>query len=267
VQRLDQLAEASLAWSEGDFTVRVDDPSGDELGQLAQRLNEMSQQLQGLLETRRELAVVEERNRLARDLHDSAKQQAFAAAAQISAARKLLSDNPEAAETHIKEAERLTLALRQELTSLIQQLRPAALEGKGLAAALSEYSREWSRQNGISAEVRVQRQRSLPLEIEQTVFRIVQEALANIARHSKAKQVEIELIYTRDSVSCSINDDGVGFDPKTGEKGFGLRSMSERAEGLGGNLMIKSDQGEGTSISVNFPINETPEPDLEALNG
>jgi len=209
---------------------------------------------------------VEERNRLARDLHDSAKQQAFAAAAQISAARKLLSDNPEAAETHIKEAERLTLALRQELTSLIQQLRPAALEGKGLAAALSEYSQEWSRQNGISAEVRVQRQRLLPLEIEQTLFRIVQEALANIARHSKAKRVEIELIYTRDSVSCSIHDNGVGFDPKTSKKGFGLRSMSERAEGIGGNLLIESDQGEGTSISVNFLINETPEPDVEEIN-
>ena len=76
----------------------VDDPSGDELGQLAQRLNEMSQQLQRLLETRRELAVVEERNRLARDLHDSAKQQAFAAAAQISAARKLIKSDPAAAE-------------------------------------------------------------------------------------------------------------------------------------------------------------------------
>jgi NarL family two-component system sensor histidine kinase LiaS len=225
----------------------------------------MSQQVQGLLETRRELAVVEERNRLARDLHDSAKQQAFAAAAQISAARKLLKDNPEAADTHIKEAERLTLALRQELTSLIQQLRPAALEGKGLAAALSEYTQEWSRQNGIAAEVRVQRQQALPLEIEQTVFRIVQEALANIARHSKANQVEIELFYTRDIVSCSIHDNGVGFDPDTSRKGFGLRSMSERAAGLRGTLVIESNQGEGTLISVNFPVNG--EPDLEELNG
>jgi NarL family two-component system sensor histidine kinase LiaS len=255
VTRLDRLAEASLAWSQGDFTVRVDDPSGDELGQLARRLNDMSEQLQGLLETRRELAVVEERNRLARDLHDSAKQQAFAAAAQISAASKLLKDDPVAAETHIKEAERLTLALRQELTSLIQQLRPVALEGKGLAAALGEYSDEWSRQNGITAELHVQHQRSLPLEIEQTIFRIVQEALANVTRHSNASQVDIDLIYNNGIVSCKIQDNGVGFDPETNETGFGLRSMDERARSLGGELVIESNKGGGTTISISIPIN------------
>jgi NarL family two-component system sensor histidine kinase LiaS len=266
VQRLDRLAEASLAWSQGDFTVRVDNPSGDELGQLANRLNEMSQQLQGLLETRRELAVVEERNRLARDLHDSAKQQAFAAAAQISAARKLLKDNPQAAETHIKEAERLTFALRQELTSLIQQLRPAALEGKGLAAALSEYAEDWSRQNRIAAEVRVQRQQVLPLEIEQTVFRIVQEALANVARHSNASRVDIDLVYSKEIVSCTIHDNGDGFDPETRDKGFGLRSIGERVDTLGGNLAIESNQGKGTSISINIPINGSHELDAEEIN-
>lgn len=266
VQRLDRLAEASLAWSQGNFTVRVNDPSGDELGQLAQRLNEMSQQLQGLLETRRELAVVEERNRLARDLHDSAKQQAFAAAAQISAARKLIKNDPQASEIHIKEAERLTFALRQELTNLIQQLRPAALEGKGLAAALSEYVEDWSRQNRIAAEVHIQGHRVLPLEIEQTVFRIVQGALANVARHSNASQVEIDLIYTKDVVTCSIHDNGDGFDPETSDKGFGLRSMGERADALDGNLAIESNQGKGTSISITIPINGSLEFYAEELN-
>ncbi len=266
VQRLDQLAEASLAWSQGDFTVRVDDPSRDELGQLAQRLNDMSQQLQGLLETRRELAVVEERNRLARELHDSAKQQAFAAAAQISAAGKLLKDDPEAAATHIKEAERLTHALRQELTSLIQQLRPAALEGKGLAAALNEYAEDWSRQNRMATEVHVRRQRTLPLEIEQTIFRIVQGALANVARHSDASRVEIELIYTKDVVTCSIHDNGVGFDPETNDQGFGLLSMGERAESLGGNLTIESNQGQGTSILMTIPINGSIGSDPEEID-
>ncbi len=266
VQRLDRLAEASLAWSNGDFTVRVEDPSGDELGQLARRLNEMSLQLDGMMETRRELAVVEERNRLARDLHDSAKQQAFAAAAQISAARKLMNTDLLAAETHIQEAERLTLALRQELTNLIQQLRPAALEGKGLAAALNEYTQEWSRQSGIAVEVRVQRQRALDLDIEQTVFRIVQEALSNIARHSKATQVDIELIYSNDVVACSIHDDGSGFDPDSVRKGFGVQSMGERVERLGGTLLIESKLGAGTTISIYIPINGSSALDLEDIN-
>lgn len=266
VQRLNWLSEASLAWSQGDFTVFVEDPSSDELGQLAQRLNDMSQQLQGLLETRRELAVVEERNRLARDLHDSVKQGAFAAAAQISAARKLMKSDPGAAETHIQEAERLIKDLRQELTNLIQQLRPVALEGKGLAAALGEYAEDWSRQNGIIAEVHVQHQRALPLEIEQTVFRIVQEALANVARHSNASDVKIDLSYTKEVVSCSIHDDGEGFDPDKDRKGVGLRSMSERAEALGGKLKIESNQSEGTSISITIPINGSMDSDMEELH-
>ncbi len=155
--RLAQLADATLAWSRGDFTVYVDDPSEDELGQLAQRLNNMARQLQHLLDTRTQLMVVEERNRLARDLHDSAKQQAFAAAAQISAVKTLLKRDPEAAEAHIEEAERLTYDLRQELNNLIQELRPAALGDKGLASAVREYGADWSRQNGIELEVRVQR--------------------------------------------------------------------------------------------------------------
>ena len=266
VQRLDRLAEASLAWSQGDFTVRAEDPSGDELGQLAQRLNEMSQQLNEMMETRRELAVVEERNRLARDLHDSAKQQAFAASAQISAAHKLLKEDPQAAEVHIKEAERLTFALRQELSSLIQQLRPAALEGKGLAVALSDYAEDWSRQNRIPAEVRVRKERTLPLEIEQTVFRIVQEALANVARHSNANQVEIGLIFSTEAVSCSIHDNGDGFDPSVRSKGFGLRSMDERADALGGNLSIESGPGEGTTISISIPIADAINSAEEALD-
>lgn len=266
VQRLDRLSEASLAWSQGDFTMRVEDPAGDELGQLARRLDEMSQQLQEMLETRRELAVVEERNRLARDLHDSAKQQAFAAAGQISAAHKLLKDDPEAAERHIREAERLTLALRVELTNLIQQLRPAALEGMGLAAALSNYSQEWSHQNAIEVEFRVQRQRQLPLEVEQTIFRIAQEALANVARHSNADQVEIDLIYNDDIVSCAIHDNGVGFDPNIIETGFGLRSMAERANASGGDLVIESDHSKGTSISISIPIKGSLEREAEAVN-
>jgi NarL family two-component system sensor histidine kinase LiaS len=263
VERLNRLSEASIAWSQGDFSVRVEDTSGDELGQLARRLNEMSQELQELLETRRELAVIEERNRLARDLHDSAKQQAFAAAGQISAAHKLVKNDPEAAETHIKEAEQLTLALRQELTTLIQQLRPAALEGKGLATALNDYCEEWSRQNTIRADLRIRHKRQLDLEIEQTIFRIVQEALANIARHSDASQVDIDLIYKNEQVTCSIHDNGIGFDPDNTYDGLGLRSMAERADSVGGDLEIDTKLGEGTSISIKIPINSSIRTTLE----
>ena len=132
VGRLARLASATSSWSQGDFSVVVADTSQDELGQLARRLNRMAEQLQNMLDTRRELAVVEERNRLARDLHDSAKQQAFAASAQIGAARALIVRDPASADQHIAEAERLINALRKELSTLILELRPAALGDQGL---------------------------------------------------------------------------------------------------------------------------------------
>jgi NarL family two-component system sensor histidine kinase LiaS len=254
VQRLNKLSEATRAWSQGDFTVSVDDPTGDELGQLAYRLNQMARQLEHLLDTQRELAVVEERNRLARDLHDSAKQQAFAAAAQVGAARALLKQDPDTAETYMEEAERLIYELRQELTALIQELRPAALEGKGLATAVREYGALWSRQSGIKHDVRISGERTLPLVIEQTLFRIMQEALANVSRHSEASNVAIGLDYVNGHISLTVADDGRGFDINGEQTGIGLVSMRERAEVLGGTLSIESSLNKGTTILCTIPV-------------
>jgi NarL family two-component system sensor histidine kinase LiaS len=254
VRRLNRLSEATQAWSRGDFTEFVDDAQGDELGQLAQQLNHMARELEQLLETRRELAVVAERNRLARELHDSAKQQAFAAAAQISGIRTLISRDPAAAEAHLIEAEKIIDRLRQELTGLIFELRPAILDDQGLALALEVYAAEWSRQNNIGSEIRLKRARSLPLEIEQALFRIVQEALANVARHSLAQNVEIALLFNLDRLIMTISDDGQGFDPKSRPTGFGLRSMKQRAEALGGRLAIDAAAGRGATLTCNVPI-------------
>jgi len=253
--RLDRLSKGTHAWSQGDFTKLVEDDSGDEIGQLAYNLNKMAQKLESLLDTRRELVQIEERNRMARDLHDSVKQQAFAASAQISAARKLLAQNPNKAIENIEEAERLTSALRKELTNMIQDLRSPALEGKGLATALQDYSHNWSRQNEIELDIRLQGERSLPLDIEQTVFRIVQEAIANVARHSNADKVEIELVYLSKELTCMIRDNGCGFDPTQASPGFGIRSMQERAKTIGSQLNLKSAVGEGTVISFAIKLN------------
>ena len=267
VRRLNRLSEATGAWSQGDFSNVVDDPAQDELGYLAQRLNQMARQLEQLLDTRRELAVVEERNRLARDLHDSAKQQAFAAAAQVSAARALLKPDPEAAETHIEEAERLIYDLRQELTSLIQELRPAALENKGLAPAVRDYAADWSRQNGITAKVIVQGERSLPLDSEQTLYRIMQEALANVARHSEAAKVGINLLYSKEEISLTVTDDGHGYGADDTSRGFGLSSMLDRAQGAGGKLTVESVLEKGTTVSCILPAGEGAENGPEEAHG
>lgn len=254
VRRLNRLVEIAQAWSLGEFTEFVEDAEEDELGVLTQRLNHMARELEQLLETRRELAVIAERNRLARELHDSSKQQAFAAAAQISGIRALLRRDPEAAEAHLLETEHIIDRLRQELTNLIFELRPAMLGSQGLARTLEDYAGEWSRQNRIESVLRLQDTRPLPLEIEQELLRIVQGALANVARHSLAGKVEITLRYHADHLVLALSDDGQGFDPKNVPNGFGLRSMKQRAESLGGQLTIDAAPGRGTILACRVPI-------------
>jgi NarL family two-component system sensor histidine kinase LiaS len=209
----------------------------------------MARQLQHLLDTRTQLLVVEERNRLARDLHDSAKQMAFAASAQISTVRRLIEQDPQQAQSHVEQADRLINDLREELTNLIKELRPPVLKDKGLVLALKEVAADWSQQNGIELDLRVKNERSLPLDIEQAVYKIVQEALSNVARHSQADNVFLRLVYSDQSLKCSIKDDGKGFDPLKDHAGFGLQSLRERASGLGSELQISSIIGNGTEIS------------------
>ena len=263
VKRLDRIAGVTEEWSSGNFGISIDDPDRDELGELAGRLNQMAQQLERTLETRRTFAILEERNRLARDLHDSAKQLAFAAAGQINAANTLLKRDPDAAGAHIEEAEGLIRNLRRELGDLIRQLRPAELEGKGLGTALRDYAVDWSRQTGIAQEVLVSRERRLPLDFEQAIFRIMQEALANSARHSQASAVKVKIAYGDDEVTCTLHDDGLGFDPGQKFTGFGLHSMRERAVAMGGTLRIESAPDSGTTLIINIPTGQKGAEDEE----
>lgn len=257
-RRLQNLAEASEAWSRGDFSVSVADDSKDEIGHLSRDLNHMAAELANLIETRQELAALETRNRFARDLHDSVKQQVFATSLQVAAAKALLSANdPESAETHLAQAEDLVHGAQKELNLLIHEMRPAALEDRGLAPALRDYVKNWSERGEIEAGVHVRGERRASLEVEQAVFRVAQEALANVTRHSEASWVEVELLYDPDSVTLRVSDDGRGFDAKDPPKsGFGLESMGERAERLGGEFRIESSPGEGTRAVLTLPTNK-----------
>ena len=250
-RRLKRLTQTTDQWSQGDFSRLAVDTSGDEVGQLARHMNHMAIQLQNLLQTRQELAMLEERNRLARDLHDSVKQQVFATAMQIGATKALITQDPQTAESHLLEAEQLIKQSQQELTGLIKELRPAALEGKGLAQALQDYTLNWSRRTGIATEVRVRGERPLPLTMEQTLFRVAQEGLANVARHSQATHVDIDLAWRDDSLTMTIADNGHGFDMAAPNgQGVGLKSMSERMTSLGGNLSVESRPRHGTSVTA-----------------
>lgn len=210
-----------------------------------------------LFEQTRDLAVMEERNRLARDLHDSAKQKAFAALAQLGTVHGMAKAIPQGAEPHINEAENLVYEVIQELNFLIQEIYPIALQEKGLPTTLREYVFEWETRNDALVNLTIQNERSLPLELEQAVYRVIQEALANVSRHSHASRVDLSLVYAADLFQVNMEDNGCGFDMNQKAKGLGFRSMRERISSIRGSLQIQSTPGKGTHITIQIPIYKT----------
>ena len=207
-----------------------------------------------LFEQTKDLAVMEERNRLARDLHDSAKQKAFAALAQLGTARGILNGNGNSATMHLNEAENLVSDVIQELTFLVQEIYPIALQEKGLVAILREYIYEWENRNDTKVQLVTRNARRLSLDVEQAIYRVTQETLANVSRHSHANRVDISLVYNVDSVQLSVSDDGCGFDTNQKANGMGLRSIRERVSSIRGTVQVQSAPGQGTRMLVQVPI-------------
>jgi len=221
-------------------TVQQTELTSERNQHLVDELKETQQKL-------RELAVVEERNRLARDLHDSVKQQVFAISMQLSAARTVLSENDKAYSS-VTEAERLAQQASAELTTLIGALRPPGLESKTLADAIREHVDIWSRQNKIETETKIDSMISVNQQTEQALFRILQEALANVARHSKASKVMVALKSEEDSIALAIEDNGIGFHADDVARGIGLDSMKERLAAMSGTLNVSSQKSRGTRV-------------------
>jgi len=251
--RFNRLSTATDLWSEGDFSSYIDDKTGDEISQFAQRLNNMARQLQSLLRRRQDMAVSEERNRLARDLHDSAKQQALAASFELGTALTLFDRDPGDAKKHLVEADALVDSVRKELTNLVDELRPQSLDGQDFSEILKEHALEWSHRSGIALNINIEGYDKLTLAIRETLFRIAQEALANVARHSSASHVDVFLEYGTNIVTLIVKDDGRGFDTGAKHDGLGLHSMQERSEALGGSFTVNSAPGQGTKIKITLP--------------
>ncbi|MCJ8014717.1 histidine kinase [Paenibacillus sp. KQZ6P-2] len=249
VRRIQRILTSTNRWSHGDFTVSINDPSGDELGQLVHRLNQMAKQLKQLLWTRHDLATMEERNRLARELHDSIKQQMFAVSIWVNTGKSLIGQDEEAARSNLTEVEHLISQMQRELNALILELRPIALEGKHLSRALEDYVRAWQGQTGIFVNLEARGDQLVSPVIEEAFFRIAQEALSNAARHSRADTVKLRL-ECGDPVTLTISDNGSGFDVKDAGHGVGLSSMRERVLTLGGQLDIWSEKGKGTTVTA-----------------
>ena len=259
-RRLKALTLAADAWSEGDFSILPQDRSKDEISYLGLRMRRMAEHIQTLLQTQQELALMQQRNRLARELHDTVKQETFATLMQVRAAKNLLDHDPASARQRLEEAEQLIKTSQQELGLIISELRPAALEGQGLIAALRDYVAAWSQRSAIPVDLQVQGAQPLPLEVEQALFRVAQEALSNVARHSRASAAAVRLVFDPHQVTLCVADNGIGFDfnavsldPETAG-GFGLQSMRERVTAIHGSLVVQAAPAGGATLTASASI-------------
>jgi len=254
-RRLHAIATAADAWAEGDFTRHAPE-SLDELGQLSRRLNRMARDLQERMALQQDVATLEERHRLARDLHDTVKQQVFATALQVSAARDLLESAPAEARECLDAANELAQQTQKELSSVLKELRPVAPGQGTLPLLLQSHAADWSRRNGIPVTLELAHAPALSEEASTALLRLTQEALANIARHSGASTVRICLSRSENQkAQLLIADNGCGFSPESllsrPDSGLGLTTMRERADALvGGQFFLKSAPNAGTTITV-----------------
>jgi signal transduction histidine kinase len=198
------------------------------------------------------LAVMEERNRVARELHDAATQTLFSLV--LAARAAALSTRDQEARATIAGFEERTTSALQELRSLVHALRPKSLEADGLAATLTDHA-EALRTSGVAIVVDAAEGIHLPLETEHALLRIAQEALNNAIRHAPLSSVRVTLRAGANAVTLRVHDDGPGFTPAAllhTRRGMGLATMRERADEIGSRFAIRSS-GKGTTVTVTVP--------------
>lgn len=207
-------------------------------------------------------AVLEERNRLAREIHDTLAQQLTGIVLELEAADTLLNRGSERGRTSVEKARELARGALQEARRSVWNLRPAPLSATGLVAAIGHEVEVWEERTGIPARFRaraVPHHPSLTPSAEVALLRIGQEALSNAARHGRPAHVDVELRAQAQEMVLSVRDDGIGFDPSAvapREDCFGLEGMLERARNLGGTLTVVSSPGHGTTVTTRLPLTE-----------
>jgi signal transduction histidine kinase len=222
-----------------------------------------------LVEQVRQAAILDERQRLAREVHDTLAQGLSSIVIHLEAAEAALPakapDGTETSRQHLAQARQTARDSLAQSRRLVWALRPQILEHTTLATAVERVVARWAEECGIRAQALLTGTVcSLPPEVEVTLLRATQEALANARKHAQAGQVVVTLSYMADLIILDVRDDGVGFDPTRlnapssdePSGGFGLLAMRERVEQLGGTLLIESSAGEGTTLAVELPLIE-----------
>lgn len=204
-----------------------------------------------LFERSRELTIVEERQRIARELHDAVAQKLFSLRLTAQAAAVLIGQDPARAQTELATVRRLAAEAVDELRHVVVELRPADLAGDGLVVALEKQIDVLDRVHDANVKLIADGWRRLPVDIEEGILRVVQEALHNAMRHARASSITVRL----NAGSVSVEDDGVGFDVSAAARSghrLGMASMRDRARTIGGRLSVTSRPG-GTTVRLEVP--------------
>lgn len=269
-KRIEILLQSSMMLERGILTTRIPNLGEDEIGQLGRQLNEMTIRFQQqvaslqrlsthnaeLTEQVKQAAVVDERQRLARELHDAVSQQLFAISMTMAALKRTILQNPEKAGKQLILVEEMAAAAQSEMRALLLHLRPTHLEGKALKQGMEDLLKELETKHSLQFQWSLEDAPNLPKGIEDHLFRILQETLSNTLRHAKAQRVDIKMAIIQNNLRLKVTDDGIGFalgeDMKSSS--YGMILMEERVAEIGGVLNVSSAPGQGTMIEVIVPL-------------
>src|ERR671932_852818 len=235
--------------------------------QLQQTQAELLQALdqeRSLLRRIEEMAAIEERNRIAREIHDSLGHALTALNVQLQAVASLLTTDPAQAQSFLTQAQRLGKTAMQEVRQSVRALRADEQTEQPLEEAIADLAEEFRQVTGITPTIRIQLTGRVPSPVSKTLYRVVQEALTNTSKYAQATGIQIQLVTTDDSlpngkadrVCLTIEDNGKGFNCELKMTGFGLQGMRERVAALGGDFHLSAKPGAGCQIKVELPLLE-----------
>ncbi len=217
-------------------------------------IDELTRSRANLMRVEREAGRLNERQRLARDIHDSLAQHFTSIIMHLSATKH---SNFGTVQTQLQQAEDAAREGLDEIRRIVKDMQPEKIEKASLIEAIEELAARWSAENSVLVKMNVTgTPRSLTPSAETALLRISQEAMHNIIKHAQAKNVNITFSFMEDIFVMDIADDGLGFDTSKSSNGFGLKTMRDRAEELNGTLTVESERGTGTAIAVSIPDTE-----------
>lgn len=251
VRRVRRLERAAVAVADGDYTIALPTSGRDEVGRLEANFTTMTQQLSSALAAERERASSEartaERSRIAREIHDAISQHLFGLRMIASGMRRADPHNEQ-----VRAIERITEEAQRDMQALLSELRPAGLDGAGLAPALEQICAAYRDRLDVTVDADLT-DITLPEPVEHALLRVTQEACTNAVRHGSASRLAVSMTRRNGQVELSVRDNGTGFDPTTSHAGAGLRHIRDRVAELGGTVNFDSAPGAGAAVTVRVP--------------